>query len=120
MQAAQLVRGEVVVTTVPIPEPQVGEARLRIIQGGICNTDVELTRGYKGGGFCGTIGHEFVALVDKINAGTAACHVLEGQRVVAEINCVSDGCGCRNYHERAQHPARAALGIFKKDGAFAE
>jgi len=40
--------------------------------------------------------------------------------VVSEINCVPEGCGCRNYHERAQHPSRAALGIFGADGAFAE
>jgi threonine dehydrogenase-like Zn-dependent dehydrogenase len=37
----------VVVETVPIPEPNVGEARIKIIQGGICATDVELTRGYE-------------------------------------------------------------------------
>ena len=121
MQAARLYGGDVAVTTVPIPEPKAGEARLKILQGGICNTDVELTRGYKGGGFGGTIGHEFVARVDKIHCDSAAtCHVAEGQRVVSEINCVPDGCGCRNYHDRAQHPARAALGIFKADGAFAE
>jgi len=123
MLAARLTEGTVGVQMVPIPEPNVGEARIRIIQGGVCNTDVELTRGYKGGGFGGTIGHEFVARVDKLNVDTAskkACHVAEGQRVVAEINCVPDSCGCRNYHERAQHPERAALGIFKADGAFAE
>ena len=45
MQAARLVEGTVAVETVPIPEPKPGEARLKIIQGGVCNTDVELTRG---------------------------------------------------------------------------
>ena len=45
MQAARLAEGSVVVQTVPIPEPKDGEARLKIIQGGVCNTDVELTRG---------------------------------------------------------------------------
>ena len=47
MLAARLKEGGVVVVeTVPIPEPKVGEARIQIIQGGICATDVELTRGY--------------------------------------------------------------------------
>ena len=46
MQAARLQEGTVVVQTVAIPEPKVGEARIKIIQAGICNTDVELTRGY--------------------------------------------------------------------------
>ena len=47
MLAARLKEGGAVeVETVPIPEPKVGEARLKIIQGGICNTDVELTRGF--------------------------------------------------------------------------
>ena len=48
MLAARLKEGGVVVVeTVPIPEPKVGEARIQIIQGGICATDVELTRGYE-------------------------------------------------------------------------
>jgi hypothetical protein len=113
----------VVVETVPIPEPKVGEARIKIIQGGICATDVELTRGYKGGALSHTLGHEFVARIDKLNIDAASqkpCHVAEGQRVVAEINCVADSCGCRDYHERAQHPERKAIGIFGADGAFAE
>jgi D-arabinose 1-dehydrogenase-like Zn-dependent alcohol dehydrogenase len=45
MQAVRLEDGAVVVVRVPIPEPKPGEARLRILQGGVCNTDVELTRG---------------------------------------------------------------------------
>ena len=124
MLAARLYEGRVVVQTVPIPEPRVGEARLRILQGGICSTDIEMTRGYKGGGGGHTLGHEFVARVDKLNVDLTSqrrfCHVSEGQRVVAEINCVSDSCGCRNWQERAQHPERVALGIFGADGAFAE
>ena len=78
---------------------------------------------YKGGALSHTLGHEFVARIDKLNIDAASqkpCHVAEGQRVVAEINCVADSCGCRDYHERAQHPERKAIGIFGADGAFAE
>lgn len=62
-----------------------------------------------------------MAEVDKLNlAPNTATQVVVGQRVVAEINCVPECSGCRNYHERAQHPGRTALGIFGSDGAFAE
>ncbi|KAJ1496459.1 chaperonin 10-like protein [Baffinella frigidus] len=121
MQAARLSEdGRLIVNEVPIPQPGPGWARLQILQAGICNTDLELRRGYKGG-FSGTLGHEFVARVHAVNPSPEAVpHVAVGQRVVAEINCVPGGCGCRGYHERAQHPARSALGIFGADGGFAE
>ena len=57
------------------------EALVRVLVSGICNTDLEIARGYAG--FNGTIGHEFVGVVEKT-----------GQRVVGEINA---GCGkCEN------------------------
>jgi len=119
MRAARLGQdGAIKVEEMEIPTPGPGEALVRIVQAGICNTDIEIaSRGYKG--FAGTIGHEFVGVIDTIaaNSHTDFC---VGQRVVAEINCVPEGCGCRDYHERAQHPDRAALGIFKRDGIFAE
>lgn len=66
----------------------------------LCLINAVLCR-YKG--FAGTIGHEFVGVIEAFapNTKTALC---VGQRVAAEINCVSEECGCRNYHERAQHP----------------
>ena len=60
-----------------------GEAVVRVTLSGICNTDVEIVRGYAG--FEGTIGHEFVGVVE--SASDAA---LVGRRVVGEINA---GCG---------------------------
>ena len=38
------------------------EALVRVILSGICNTDLEIARGYAG--FKGTIGHEFVGVVE--------------------------------------------------------
>ncbi|MBK6940138.1 MAG: alcohol dehydrogenase catalytic domain-containing protein [Planctomycetes bacterium] len=89
-----------------------GEARLRPRLCGICNTDLELARGYMG--FRGVLGHEFVA--DVIEADDARWI---GQRVVGGINC---GCGtcsrCRAGQER--HCAqRTVLGILGRDGALA-
>ena len=55
-----------------------GEAVIRVTKSGICNTDIEITRGYAG--FEGTIGHEFVGVVEE--SGRAE---LVGKRVVGEI-----------------------------------
>jgi len=86
------------------------EALVRVLLSGICNTDLEIARGYAG--FNGTIGHEFVGVVEK--------GALAGQRVVGEINA---GCGecdlCRAGDPR--HCAfRTVLGIVGRDGAHAE
>ncbi|HEX5964973.1 MAG TPA: alcohol dehydrogenase catalytic domain-containing protein [Pyrinomonadaceae bacterium] len=85
----------------------VEEALVRVVVSGICNTDLEIARGYAG--FNGTIGHEFVGVVEET-----------GQRVVGEINA---GCGtcelCRAGDPR--HCAtRTVLGIVGRDGAHAE
>jgi len=90
------------------------EAVVRVTKSGICNTDVEIVRGYAG--FSGTIGHEFVGVVE---AATDAPQLV-GKRVVGEINA---GCGrCENcLRGDARHcPMRTVLGIVGRDGAHAE
>lgn len=89
------------------------EALVRVLLSGICNTDLEIARGYAG--FKGTIGHEFVGVVEE-----STNHELVGRRVVGEINA---GCGkcelCRAGDSR--HCAlRTVLGIVGRDGAHAE
>jgi threonine dehydrogenase-like Zn-dependent dehydrogenase len=89
------------------------EALVRVLVSGICNTDLEIARGYAG--FTGTIGHEFVGVVEDSTNGA-----LSGRRVVGEINA---GCGkcdlCRAGDSR--HCARrTVLGIVGRDGAHAE
>lgn len=103
----------------PLPEPPPGEARIRVTRGGICNTDVEILKGYFG--FRGVLGHEFVGVVEALNPlpGTTP-HVGIGDRVVGEINCVPCDSPSRNYFERAQDPTRNTLGIDRRDGAFAD
>jgi threonine dehydrogenase-like Zn-dependent dehydrogenase len=107
-----------------------GEAVVRVTLSGICNTDLEITRGYAG--FQGTIGHEFVGVIESLPDESAArasardCTqptiglLTRGQRVVGEINA---GCGrcqlCRSGDPR--HCAtRTVLGIVGRDGAHAE
>jgi len=101
---------------VPCPTPAPGEALVRVRLAGICQTDLELTRGYMG--FRGTLGHEFVGEVAALPEGECALRV--GQRVVGEINA---GCGqcaaCRRGLMR-HCPARTVLGILGRDGAFAD
>src|SRR5215470_5798353 len=60
------------------------EALVRVLKSGICNTDLEIVRGYAG--FKGTIGHEFVGVVERADDRPT----LVGKRVVGEINA---GCG---------------------------
>lgn len=89
------------------------EALVRVLLSGICNTDLEIARGYAG--FKGTIGHEFVGVVEESSNRT-----LVGRRVVGEINA---GCGkcdlCRAGDSR-HCAARTVLGIVARDGAHAE
>ena len=89
------------------------EALVRVLLSGICNTDLEIARGYAG--FKGTIGHEFVGVVEK-----SSDRALVGRRVVGEINA---GCGkcelCRAGDSR-HCASRTVLGIVGRDGAHAE
>jgi len=95
------------------PAASTGDTSIRIIQAGICATDLEITRGYMG--FKGILGHEFVGVVEH-----SSKRDLIGQRVVGEINVVCGRCDlclsglsthCRN---------RTVLGIVGRDGAFAD
>jgi len=105
--------GRISVETAPVPDRPEGYALLRLLVAGICNTDLELERGYYG--FAGTPGHEFVAEV--VEAGARA---LVGQRVVGEINLACTHCEwCRKGLGR-HCPDRTVLGIVKHPGAFQE
>lgn len=97
----------------PIPAPKTGEALIRVTHAGICNTDLELVKGYMG--FRGVPGHEFVGRVER-----SPVKKMLGQRVVGEINIPCGTCSfCRR--KMGNHCAdRTVLGIFNKDGAFAE
>ena len=97
-----------------IVKPRVeNESLIRVLKSGICNTDIEIVKGYAG--FSGTIGHEFVGIVEASDEAN-----LIGKRVVGEINA---GCGecekCRRNDSR-HCPRRTVLGIIGRDGAHAE
>jgi threonine dehydrogenase-like Zn-dependent dehydrogenase len=90
-----------------------GFALLRLICAGICNTDLELQRGYYG--FAGVPGHEFVAEVVE-----SANPALVGKRVVGEINLACGECGWCARGLGRHCPTRTVLGIVKHPGAFQE
>jgi threonine dehydrogenase-like Zn-dependent dehydrogenase len=113
MLAVHLEDGVVSVREAPIPARPPGHALLRLLCGGICNTDLELRRGYYG--FAGTPGHEFVAEVTEADDRS-----LRGRRVVGEINLACAVCEwCRKGLGR-HCPNRTVLGIAGHPGAFSE
>src|SRR6266568_3717152 len=97
---------------VPVPEPPPGEALVRVHQAGICNTDLELVRGYYP--YTGILGHEFVGTVQQ------GPEPLRGRRVVGEINAVCGCCGACRAGRRTHCERRTVLGIVGRHGAFAD
>ncbi len=113
MQALRFENFQLRLAEFPPPRME-GEALIRVLKSGICNTDLEIVRGYAG--FEGTIGHEFVGIVEESSDAKS----LIGKRVVGEINV---GCGvcklCVGGDSR-HCPFRTVLGILGRDGAHAE
>jgi alcohol dehydrogenase len=113
MISIQLENRRVKVLNVTKPRRPEGFALIRLLCAGICNTDLELQRGYYG--FSGTPGHEFVGEVVAANDSEWV-----GRRVVGEINLACGKCDwCRRGLGR-HCPARSVLGIVKHPGAFRE
>lgn len=112
MKALRFEQGAVRLADVP-PPTVAGEALVRVTLTGICNTDVEIVRGYAN--FSGTLGHEFVGVVKDSPDPKQI-----GQRVVGEINVGCGSCpGCLA-HDARHCERRSVLGIRGRDGAFAE
>jgi threonine dehydrogenase-like Zn-dependent dehydrogenase len=93
-----------------------GEVLIKVLAAGVCQTDLEIARGYMN--FKGVLGHEFVGAVAKIGKGVDAKWM--GKRVCAEINCVCGKCDmcARGLSTHCFH--RGVIGILNRDGAFAE
>lgn len=110
---ALVLDGEVKLQDVAMPERAPHESLIRVIAAGVCNTDLELMKGYMG--FTGTLGHEFVGVVEESDTES-----LVGKRVVGEINCACHRCDfCQR--EMPHHCTnRTVLGILNRHGAFAE
>lgn len=97
----------------PRPLAGLGEALVRVHLAGICNTDLEILRGYMG--FRGVLGHEFVGTVEE-----AGDPDWVGRRVVGEINCACGTCATCLAGRPTHCPNRTTLGIDRHDGVFAD
>ena len=91
-----------------LPDPILlpGEVEIRVQKVGICDTDLQLARGYMS--FQGILGHEFVGLT------------AEGRRVTAEINNACQTCPTCHAGLPQHCPHRSVLGILNHDGAMAD
>jgi alcohol dehydrogenase len=109
----------------PLPKLRNGWALIRVRLAGICNTDLEILRGYHN--FRGTPGHEFVGEVAEVH-GVSGSKLKKwiGRRVCGEINV---SCAAYGYHPvcdfcrrglKTHCARRTVLGIVAHDGAFAE
>ena len=98
----------------PAPAPPPGEALVRVLAAGVCNTDLELVRGYYP--FTGIPGHEFVGRVES----APGAKEWEGRRVVGEINASCGRCAACAAGRRTHCERRTVLGIVSRNGAFAE
>lgn len=112
MQALRFTNQALAVEEIPIPDGR-SEALVRVLKSGICNTDLEIARGYAG--FEGTLGHEFVGVVERADNGD-----LVGKRVVGQINAGCGTCNQCSIGDSRHCPQRTVLGIVGRDGAHAE
>lgn len=97
----------------PLPRRRAGEALIKVITAGICNTDLEVVKGYMD--YKGVLGHEFVGMVEDGDHPKFL-----GKRVVGEINCSCGECHYCLQGLKAHCPQRTVLGMLDHDGAFAD
>jgi threonine dehydrogenase-like Zn-dependent dehydrogenase len=96
----------------PLPKPDAGEVLLKLKGAGICNTDLELMKGYMN--FSGILGHEFVGTVEQ------GPESWMWQRVVGEINVACGRCDMCLHDVPSQCRDRSTVGIDRYNGAFAD
>jgi len=94
------------------PAPFPDSALVRVSLAGVCDTDLQLVKGYMG--FRGVLGHEFVGTIAE---GPSE---LRGRRVVGEINFACESCPVCDAGMQRHCPSRRVLGILNADGVFAE
>ncbi len=125
MLAFSVSNGKLKLVTKPLPKLRSRWALVRVRIAGICNTDVEILRGYHA--FRGTPGHEFVGEVADVSGDSGSLkNKWIGRRVVGEINVSCSAYGYRPVCDfcrrglKTHCARRTVLGIVNHDGAFAE
>jgi len=102
-----------VVSNYPRPARGPGQSLIRVRCAGICNTDIEISRGYMN--YSGVLGHEFAGVVEETDDPK-----LQGKRVVGEINLPCGICQLCRAGLRTHCSARTVLGIAGHPGAMAD
>jgi len=118
-------RGRLKPVDLAAPRLRPGWALIRVRMAGICNTDVEILRGYHD--FRGVVGHEFVGEVLAVHGVSAAAkRKWLNERVAGEINVSCSAYGYKPVCEfcrrglKTHCARRTVLGIVAHDGTFAE
>jgi threonine dehydrogenase-like Zn-dependent dehydrogenase len=131
LKAFQVQDGQLVPIEKPLPTLPANWALIKVRLAGICNTDVEILRGYHD--FRGIPGHEFVGEVVSVGDGGHPTPAIKqaqsrwtGQRVTGDINVSCAAYGYKPLCEfclrglKTHCARRTVLGIVNHDGAFAE
>lgn len=113
MKALRVSHGNTSLEDIGLPQTT-DESLVRVVCSGICNTDLEIIKGYAA--FEGTIGHEFVGIVEHSPKDPS----LIGKRVVGEINAGCGTCPLCLVGDPRHCPGRTVLGIKGRDGSHAE
>lgn len=80
--------GRLEMLDLPVPEPGIGQVRIRTSACGICATELAMIAGWKRTGFPSIPGHEWSGVADAVGPGVDGS--LVGRKCVAE-NVLSDG-----------------------------
>jgi L-iditol 2-dehydrogenase len=125
MKAVRIIGYEqAIYTDVPVPVPTPDELLVQVKRVGVCHSDVEVFRQelgiYRSGGASLpiTVGHEWAGVV--VQVGDRVQGFETGERVTGECGI---GCGrCALCLEGLHNicPDRVEIGVFKRDGAYAE
>ena len=101
------------VTDYTKPSLEKGWALIKVLKAGICNTDLEIIKGYMG--FKGVLGHEFIGIVEECSDTKWV-----GKRIVGEINFACNNCEWCKRRLGRHCPNRTILGILNTDGCMAD
>ncbi len=102
-----------VIEDCPVPDVPDRWARIKVHLAGICQTDLEIMKGYME--FAGVIGHEFVGVIDECEDETWV-----RKRVVGEINAACGKCHICDRGLGRHCPNRSTLGIMNLNGCMSD
>lgn len=108
---------EFTVKEVPLRDPEPGEVRLKVVQGGVCGTDLHLHEGGFITSYPLTPGHENVGTVEALGDGVDSFRV--GELVAVNPNTTCGKCPACRSGDRLYCPSFGGWGTLKP-GGFAD